>query len=178
MGKLLLIFMSFLTFIAATVTTGCMSGGFKWTRRYAQFVNSTHIVVRVVLYILTLPVYAITYLVDAVIFNTMDFWNGRVSAGRYEFKTDQHTYVVHHGFGDPARTLRHSKIEIWGKGVLLETTDINENSEGEILVTKNNISTLKVTQLSTLPLIQFYSIDGSHITKTEMFIDKSSIAKN
>lgn len=177
MKNLLLIFMSIWTFILTSISSGCMSGGFKWTRKYSQFVNSTHIVLRIVLYVLTFPIYVVTQLVDVVIFNTMDFWSGRVSSGTYHFKKDQHTYVVHHGYQDPAKTLRNSQIEIWSNNQLLETTVIAENIEGEIVVTKNDILTLRASQLSSLPMVHFYSLDGSQVNKTELFIDQTKIAQ-
>src|SRR5690606_10112033 len=70
--------------------------GFKITRQYARFVNSQMIVLRIILYILTSIVFAVTLLVDMVVFNTIDFWNGTVSQGDYEFKDGGKTYHARH----------------------------------------------------------------------------------
>ena len=52
-----------LTFAASVMmclTTGCVSGGFKLTRQYAGWVNSQHIVIKSLLYILGFVIFAIT----------------------------------------------------------------------------------------------------------------------
>ena len=77
---------SFAACAIMALTAGCASGGFKLTRQYARWVNSQNIILRIVIYILTSVVFAVTMLIDFVIFNTLDFWNGTVAAGSYEFK--------------------------------------------------------------------------------------------
>ena len=75
--------------VAMLATAGCASGGFKLTREYARWVNSKNIILRIILYILTAVVFAVTMLIDLVVFNTMDFWNGTVSQGDYKFKGEE-----------------------------------------------------------------------------------------
>ena len=84
------------TSLGLVMTTGCASGGYKLTRTYSSWVNSQQVILRVILYILTLPVFAVTLLIDGVVFNTMDFWNGQVSSGSYKFEKDQNIYFVKH----------------------------------------------------------------------------------
>lgn len=95
---------------------GCASGGFKLTRDYAGWVNRQNIVLRIVLYILTGVVFAVTMLIDLVIFNTMDFWEGRISQGEYNFNQDGRMYAVRHKL-DAKSGLRESKIIITGSGL-------------------------------------------------------------
>ena len=107
-------------FLAATLlcglgaNTGCASGGYKLTRRYATFVNHQNIIIRIVLYILTSIVFVATLLIDAVVFNTIDFWEGRVSANDYSFEKDGKMYLVKHYYlGE--KKLRNTEIEIYSK---------------------------------------------------------------
>ncbi len=67
---------SFLACTIMAITAGCASGGFKLTRKYASWLNSNNIIIRIILYILTSVVFAVTILIDMVIFNTIDFWEG------------------------------------------------------------------------------------------------------
>lgn len=114
---------------ALLTTAGCASGGYKLTRQYAGFVNRQPLILRIVLYILTSIVFAATLLIDSVIFNTMDFWEGRVSQGTFEFQKDGKSYVAQHSYL-PGTRLRQSHIQVFQTGgkmiqdvVLRETTD-------------------------------------------------------
>src|SRR5688572_22802984 len=89
---------------------GCASGGFKLTRQYAGFVNRQNLILRIIIYIFTGIVFAVTLLIDFVIFNTIDFWEGRVSQGDFEFSKDGKVYLVHHRLDDAG--LRSSRIKI------------------------------------------------------------------
>jgi len=95
---------------AVSGLTGCASGGFKMTRQYAGFVNKQNIVLRIILYILTGVVFAVTMLLDVVIFNTMDFWDGRVSQGTFKFEGEGKTYFVEHKLLE--NNLKQSRITI------------------------------------------------------------------
>src|SRR4051794_31680669 len=82
--------------MAMALTTGCASGGFQLTRQYAGFVNRQPTILGAVIYILTIPVFVVTLIIDMVYFNTMDFWSGKVSAGTYEFNKDGKVFQVVH----------------------------------------------------------------------------------
>jgi Domain of unknown function (DUF3332) len=120
-----------LSSLVLAFTTGCASGGYKLTRQYSGWVNRNNVVIRVVLYILTLPVYAVTLLIDTVIFNTMDFWDGRVSQGTYKFEKDGQMYVVQHSL-DEKSGLRQSRIEIASNTAKTQVVLINETPAREI----------------------------------------------
>ncbi|MES2854537.1 MAG: hypothetical protein V4692_01685, partial [Bdellovibrionota bacterium] len=55
---------SFIACAIMALSTGCASGGFKYTRKYAQFINGQMILIRIILYIFTSIVFVITMLVD------------------------------------------------------------------------------------------------------------------
>src|SRR5437868_3204834 len=123
------------TFIACFVmvlTSGCASGGFKLTRQYAQWVNSQMIILRIVLYLLTGIVFFVTLLIDLVVNNTMDFWDGRVSSGTYEFKKDGKIYVARHEYM-PETRLRRSTIHVSDSdGRQLQEVVLSETPAGSI----------------------------------------------
>ena len=82
-----------LTFAVTGLNSGCASGGFQLTRSFAGWVNSQNVVLRVILYILTAVIFAVTLLIDLLINNTIDFWDGKVSAGTYNFSKDEETML-------------------------------------------------------------------------------------
>jgi hypothetical protein len=112
-------------------TTGCASGGYKLTRQYSGWVNQNNVIIRVIVFILTIPVYAITLIADMVVFNTMDFWDGRVSQGTYKFEKDGQMYVVQHS-RDEKTGLRQSRIEIANNTAKPQTILISETPMHEI----------------------------------------------
>lgn len=141
----------------AALTTGCASGGFKLTRQYAGWVNSQTLILRVVLYVLTLVVFGVTLIVDAVVFNTMDFWEGRVSQGTFNFEKDGHHYVVEHRLRDG---LRVSRIEIRKSGRLIKQVSIEETSTGEIEYFENGALKAQVDRISLAPRITYLTDRG------------------
>ena len=108
-GKVLYYAAGIITSLFLSMNTGCVSGGFKLTRQYAGWVNSQTLVLRVIIYLLTFVVFGVTLLIDSVVFNTMDFWQGKVSAGGYEFKDGDKTYLVQHSF-KPGTQYRQTEI--------------------------------------------------------------------
>jgi hypothetical protein len=99
--------------ISGGILSSCASGGSKLTRQIAQMVNSQQIIIRVIIYILAgALIFGITLLVDMVIFNTMDFWEGRVSANTYEFNKDGKTYLAHHRFQEGTQ-LKESHLQVF-----------------------------------------------------------------
>lgn len=170
--KLLLIpFLCFGVFL-----TGCASGGYKLTRKYAQFVNSKNIIIRVVLYILTSFVFAITLLIDAVVFNTMDFWEGRVSANTYNFKKDGKEFLVTHSYKGKNK-LRNTRIEIQSeesdKSKIIEITELEEN---RIQITEDGEVKGEVKDINSLPMITKYE-KGNVISTKPIDFDKLKTIK-
>lgn len=142
------------------ISTGCVSGGFKLTRQYASWVNSNHIVIRIILYILTSIVFFVTLVVDAVVFNTMDFWEGKVSQGTYEFTEGEKTFVVQHQIL-PDTHLRQSKIKVLDKlGSLEQTLVISESNTGRIELHVDGKLRTQVTDISTFPMLTLFNADG------------------
>lgn len=143
-----------------SLTTGCVSGGFKLTRQYAGWVNSQMIILRIVIYLLTGIVFAVTMLIDVVVFNTMDFWEGRVSQGDYLFQKGERVYHVRHEVR-PEGGLRRSTIETKDlQGRLLETTVVAETDRSEIELIVNGVKKATVNDLQALPMASIYNERG------------------
>lgn len=153
---------AFLASVVFAFSSGCASGGYKLTREYSRWVNSQNIILRVVLYILTLVVYAVTLLVDAVVFNTIDFWEGRVSQGAFQHNENGRVYLVQHQV-HPATGLRKSTILIKesGKGKVLQEVTLQETSEQRIQLFVDGQLRTEVRDLSTLPTITSLSATGN-----------------
>ena len=157
---------------AIGLTTGCASGGFKLTRQYASFVNRQEIIIRVVLYLLTGIVFAVTLWVDLVIFNTVDFWEGRVSQGTYDFKKDGKTYVAHHEF-IYGGTLRRSTMQAFGSdGKQIQKVVLQETTDGQIEMFVDGKIRARVRNLSSLPVAAIF--DGS--AHTDIALDFKNLA--
>ncbi|MAE73663.1 MAG: hypothetical protein CL675_06180 [Bdellovibrionaceae bacterium] len=141
--------------------TGCASGGFKLTRQYAQFVNKQSLIIRIVLYLVTMVVFAITLVIDAVIFNTMDFWEGRVSANTYHFNEDGKSYAVTHSYVGPDK-LRRTDIQVTDSPatgpVHLVKITLAEQPEGRIHVLENDQLKAIAEDIYSLPKLTL--IDG------------------
>lgn len=157
------------------LSTGCVSGGFKLTREYARWVNSKNIIIRIVLYILTGIVFAVTLLIDMVLFNTMDFWEGKVSAGDYQFKDQDKTYVVKHEFIQGSDR-KQSTINIFGdKENLLQTVVLTETVEGNIELYVDGKLKTRVSDIHTLPVASFFNNEGK-IVKQDLNVLGSTVA--
>jgi nitrogen fixation protein FixH len=134
---------------------GCASGGYKLTRKYSGFVNRQHIILRIVLYLLTGIVYAVTLLIDAVVFNTIDFWKGRVSANTYQFEEGNEQFVVKH-FYEGEKKLRNSEIKVFSKKNLstpVQVILISEKSADEINVYVDGKLRTQVSDIQDVPQI-------------------------
>lgn len=143
--------------------SGCASGGYKITRQYSGWVNKQNIILRIVLYILTGIVYAVTLLIDAVIFNTMDFWQGRVSQGTYEFSKDEKTYVATHKIHSESG-LKESRIVITGKGLAKsQEVVLRETAQSEIEVFIDGMLKGKVTDITAIPMLSLYDTSGKKV---------------
>lgn len=143
------------------LSTGCASGGFKLTRQLAGWVNSQQIIIRIIIYILVGAIaFGVTMLIDLVVFNTMDFWEGRVSQGDYLFKQGERQYHVKHEIL-PESQLRRSTIVIKDlDGKTLETQVIAENAAGEIEMSVNGVKKVAVRDIKALPTAQFFNERG------------------
>lgn len=154
---------SFLACGFMALNTGCASGGFKLTRQYAGFVNKQQLIIRIILYILTGIVFAATLLIDLVIFNTMDFWEGRVSAGEYNFKDGDKTFYVQHSF-QPGTKLKHSVIKVSSPELKVpQEVVLNETASGEIEVFIDGKLRSKVHSLSAIPMASIYNESGKRV---------------
>lgn len=162
MQKILAKPMSYMSaFLACSVmafATGCASGGYKITREYARWINSQQLIIRVILYVLTSFVFVVTLLIDAVIFNTMDFWEGRVSAGDYQFKDGAKTYNVKHEV--LPNNLKRSTIEILD-GSNKQEVVLNETMSKEIEVFVDGHLRSRVRNISELPVASVYDVKGN-----------------
>ena len=153
---------AFIACAIMSMATGCASGGCKLTRTYAQFVNSQNIIIRIILYILTSIVFAVTRLIDLVINTTMDFWDGRVSAGDYQFKQDGKTYQAHHEFLPGG--LRKSTIRVLDdQNRQLQEVVLSETAKGDIEVRVDGRLRGRVHGISEVPIASVYGNDGTWV---------------
>lgn len=165
-----------LTLSSALFTTGCTSGGYKLTRQYSSWVNSQQVIIRVVLFLLTMPVYIVTLLIDLVVFNTVDFWEGRVSQGTYNFEKDGQQYFVKHEYQGKTK-LRKTTIRTMSlvkqkvkEIVLLET------QAGEIELYMDGKLRQKAESLSEFPIITKYDQDGQMKSHMPMNLSRRLLA--
>lgn len=157
------------------LSTGCVSGGFKLTREYARWVNSKNIIIRIVLYLLTGIVFAVTLLIDMVLFNTIDFWEGKVSAGDYQFKDQDKTYVVKHEFLN-GTDRKQSTIHIYNQeNALLQKVVLTQNTAGEIELYVDGKLKTRVSDIDSLPVASYFNDEGK-IVKQDLNILGSTVA--
>ncbi|MBC7370746.1 MAG: DUF3332 family protein [Bdellovibrionaceae bacterium] len=160
-SKLFFYVSSLLACTVIAFTTGCASGGFKITRQYAGFVNKQFIILRIILYIFTTVVFAVTMIIDMVIFNTIDFWEGRVSEGHYEYNKEGRTFQVHHEV-IPGSLLKRSTIKVLSdKKELLQTIVLLETNKGEIEMSVDGQLRTRVRDINSLPVASIYDQKGS-----------------
>jgi len=152
-------------FMASVAITGCASGGFHWTRKWAGFVNSQHIIIRILLYIFLGIVFTVTLLLDLVIFNTMDFWEGKVSDGSHTFKDGTTLYAVQHWHSGAEGRLRNTRIEVTdaSSGRVSRTILITEVSENRIQLFENGKLLAEADDILTLPMVTKFDAQGNRI---------------
>lgn len=154
---------SLMACLIMALTSGCASGGFKLTRKYAGVVNSQHIILRIVLYLLTGIVFVVTFIVDLVVFNTIDFWQGKVSAGDYQFKSGNKIYYVRHELL-PEKLLRRSTIRtvrvVGSDHVFLQEVVLSETLSGEIEMFVDKKKRAHVHDISAIPRISIFNTKG------------------
>jgi hypothetical protein len=159
-------------------TTGCASGGYTLTRKYSQFVNSQNIILRIVLYILTGIIFAVTILVDLVVNNTIDFWEGRVSANTYEFQKDGKSFYVQHEVM-PKSDLKRSTIKVMdGNHKLLQTIILAETPKHEIELSVDGVLRTKVQNIYSLPKLSSFDKNGKLLEQKDLSFLESNVAVN
>lgn len=170
LSKLLFYFGVATTCLMMIFTTGCVSGGFTLTRTYAKFINSKQIVLRIVLYILTGIVFAITLLVDMIVNNTIDFWEGRVSAGSYKFHKGENTYIAQHEFM-PNTNLKRSTIKVMDSNdKLLQVVIFRETPTHEIELLVDGKIRAKAENMSSLPKLSSFDEKGKLIEQQDLWL--------
>jgi hypothetical protein len=163
---------AFSTCVMMVFNTGCMSGSFRLTRDYARWVNSKNIIFRIILYILTFVVFAVTMIIDTVILNSIDFWDGKVAAGQYEFKEGEKTYQVFHEFQPGELRLKRSTITILDpKQNQLQKIVLNETASGEIELIVDGKIRSRVKDITTIPIVSIFDEKGSLIESKFMIFD-------
>lgn len=166
--------------IACTIlalSTGCASGGFSLTRKYAGFVNSQNIILRIVLYILTSIVFAVTMLIDLVVFNTLDFWDGKVSQGTYNFKDKNNLYVVNHVFL-PTTHLRQSTIVIKSESnKIIQEIILTEIKTKEIEMRVDGVLRARVKDISSIPIAYTFDMSGKILSEKTLHLNELGTAK-
>lgn len=166
--------------VAILFSAGCASGGFKLTRQYARWVNSQNIILRIIIYILTGIVFAVTLLIDMVVFNTMDFWNGTVSQGDYNFKGEDKVYHVKHEIL-PGTLLKRSTINVFthDEKTKIQKVVLNETPTGEIEMFVDDKIRARVKNISSLPVVSVYNKAGQFLENQILrFDDAKAIAKH
>lgn len=168
--KLLFFISSTIACFMMALASGCASGGFKLTREYAGWVNRQNIILRIVLYILTFVVFTVTLLIDAVVFNTIDFWEGKVSAGSFEFKDGSKVYQVKHEFL-PNSKLRKSTIQISdnSKNINQEVLLV-ETPSGNIEMFVDGKLRTRVNGISEFPIASVFNEQGALINENAILL--------
>lgn len=158
------------TFMVA-FTTGCASGGYSLTRQYARWVNSQNVIIRIIIYLLTGIVFAVTMLIDLVVFNTMDFWTGKVSQGVYEFDGEGKTFLVEHRIL-PESGLKQSVIKVSStEGKLLQEVTLRETMAGQIEMLVDGARRALVDDFSSLPQVSVFDAGGSLVKQSALWAE-------
>ena len=145
--------------VLTAFTTACASGGYRLTRRYSSFVNHQNVVLRVIVYILTFPVFGVTLLIDGVINNTVDFWEGRVAQGTFRYESGGRTFVAQHATG--ADSLKSSHIETFGADhVKLQDVGLTQTSATNIEVWVDGVFKHRVSDIHAMPQLASFTGQG------------------
>jgi hypothetical protein len=171
-SKLLFYFGACMASLMMIFNAGCASGGFKLTRQYAGFVNRQDLIIRILLYIFTSVVFAITMIIDLVAFNTMDFWEGRVSQGTYEFNSADKKFVAHHEVL-PGTQLKRSTIDVYSKqGDKLQTVVLRETAQHQIEVLVDGHMRMRVDHIRDIPVASRFDVRGILVGTTTVPMGK------
>jgi predicted methyltransferase MtxX (methanogen marker protein 4) len=122
------------------------------------------------LYLITGVIFAVTMLVDLVYNNTMDFWEGRVSQGIFEFNKDGKTFVANHEI--LPGNLKRSTIDVKNKeNQLLQKVVIQQLASGEIEVVVDGTTRARVRDILSLPIASMFNSEGRLIEEKVLLFD-------
>ncbi len=163
--------MTFMACLIMGLTSGCASGGWQLTRSFATWINSNGTIMRVVLYILTFVVFFVTILIDVVVNNSIDFWNGTVAQGLYNFERDGKTYNVHHEIL-PDTHLKRSTIRVVdSRAKLLQEVVLKQTPSGEIELYVDGKLRTRVRNISKAPIASFFDGKGHKLEERTLPLD-------
>lgn len=79
-------------------SSGCATGGYRFTVTYSRWLHAQPLLLRVVLYILIGWVAFVTALIDVLVNNVIDFWSGKVTTASLDQKFEKNGYMIaaHH----------------------------------------------------------------------------------
>lgn len=160
------------------LNTGCVSGGWELTRDYSKWLNSKKVALRVVLYILTMPVFFVTIMIDTLVNNTIDFWNGTVSESTQAFHKDGKSFYVQHEILQETG-LKRSTIEIKDSNQkLLQTVVLSETINHDIQLFVDGVLRTEVKNIEqAFPLITTYDEAGKQIEQKNVFIENTNLSQ-
>lgn len=178
LSKFLYVFGTATACLMMISNTGCVSGGWELTRDYSKWLNSKKVALRVVLYILTMPVFFVTILIDTVVNNTIDFWNGTVTESTQVFYKDDKTYYLQHELLSDAK-LRRTTIQIQDASFkTLQTIILAETLQNEVELIVDGVIRTKVENIDqAFPLLSTFDENGKLVEEKNIFIDTAFVAK-
>jgi hypothetical protein len=140
-------------------SSACVSGGFRWTRSVARYVNSNSVLPRVLLWaaFVILPVYLLAFLFDVILWNTLDFWSGSVSAQNTTFEQDGAKIEVAHS----ANPLKKTVITVIAKDGKRTVSELRETERHSIEVLVDGVKKGEVESVTdAISSIALYRPDG------------------
>ena len=164
--------------LASGVVVGCASGGFTTTRSVSKFINSKGIILRIVLYIVLWPVLIITMLADEIVFNTIDFWTGKVSAQNKVFEKNGVRVMVAHSL----TPLHRSVLTIEPKKGDRTVIELRETATGSVEVYRDGVKRTEVKDIqSAFPMLSLYQDNGkavasAHVVDLEAMKDLETLS--
>lgn len=142
------------------MSSGCASGGYKLSRSFAGWINDKNVFLRVILYIFTGGLFLFTLIIDLLVFNTLDFWQGKISAGDYQFKEGGKTYFAKHEF-IPGTQLKKSTLRVKDENQkLIQEVVLAETSEGMIETYIDGKLRGQVRDITTVPVASLFDENG------------------
>ncbi len=149
----------------------CLSGGWKVTRIVAKWNNSMGVLPRILIYIafFILQVYTVTALIDSIVFNTIDFWNGTVTGMNKQYKKNGMDVAVSH-----SRTPLRQSIITTSKGdQVISVVQISELASGKIALTINGVLRGEVNSIHDIdPSLTLFKEDGKTLLLSKTFSEK------
>lgn len=172
--KIKKLILALLILTSSSLHLGCASGGYYLTRKYSAWVNGIHILPRILVYILTSVIYGIAMIIDLVIFNTVDFWEGKVSGGSYFFEKDGVKYNVAHEIYNESSNLRKSTILISKANQKTSKLEIIETPNHEIDLFVDGAKLAHSENIYSIPKITVFN--ASNNSSEEIWLFQNQIA--